>query len=186
MSADFLDANVFVYLFDETDSRKRGIAADIVTQSIDRGTGAISCQVAQEALNVRTRKPNATPTAARPFLDDLLSPLWRLGPSPERFECALELRSRYDFGWYNAHRRVRARMRQRAAPQRGPAARPAHRPPAHRQPLRRRLTGRARTAASRRRASSRRPGLGQTPIRTKALAASTTHSQTTVPRSSPA
>jgi predicted nucleic acid-binding protein len=39
MSADFLDTNVFLYLFDETDSRKRGIAVDIVMQSIDRGTG---------------------------------------------------------------------------------------------------------------------------------------------------
>ncbi len=102
MSADFLDTNVFVYLFDETDSRKRGIAADIVTQSIDRGTGAISYQVAQETLNVLTRKLNATPAAARRFLDDVLSPLWRLGPSPELFERALELRSRYAFGWYDA------------------------------------------------------------------------------------
>jgi len=102
MSADFLDTNVFVYLFDETDARKRGIAADIVTQAIDRGTGAISYQVAQEALNVLTRKLNATPTAAQRFLDDVLSPLWRLGPSPELFERALELRSRYAFGWYDA------------------------------------------------------------------------------------
>jgi predicted nucleic acid-binding protein len=102
MSADFLDTNVFVYLFDDTDPRKRGMAADIVAEAIERGTGAISYQVAQEALNVLTRKLNATPTAAQRFLDDVLSPLWRLGPSPELFERALQLRSRYDFGWYDA------------------------------------------------------------------------------------
>ncbi len=102
MSADFLDTIVFVNLFDETDPRQRGIAVDIVTQAIDRGSGAISHQVAQEALNVLTRKLNATPTAARRFLDDVLSPLWRLGPSPELFERALELRSRYAFGWDDA------------------------------------------------------------------------------------
>jgi len=102
MSADFLDTNVFVYLFDETDLRKRGIAWDTVTQSIEHGTGAISYQVAQEALNVLTRKLNASPTTAQRFLDDVLSPLWRLGPSPELFERALEIRARYAFGWYDA------------------------------------------------------------------------------------
>ena len=102
MSADFLDPNVFVYLFDETDPRKRGMAADIVTQAIERGTGAISYQVAQEALNVLTRRLNATPAEAQRFLDGVLSPLWRLGPSPELFEHAIQIRARYAFGWYDA------------------------------------------------------------------------------------
>jgi predicted nucleic acid-binding protein len=61
MSADFLDTSVFVYLFDETAPAKRGIAEDIVRRAIEEGTGAISYQVAQEALNVLTRKLNATP-----------------------------------------------------------------------------------------------------------------------------
>jgi predicted nucleic acid-binding protein len=102
MSADFLDTNVFVYLFDETDARKREIAGGTVTQAIERGTGAISYQVAQEVLNVLTLKLNATPTASQRFLEDVLSPLWRLGPSPELFERALEIRARYDYGWYDA------------------------------------------------------------------------------------
>jgi predicted nucleic acid-binding protein len=102
MSADFLDTNVFVYLFDETAPAKRGIAEDIVRRAIEEGTGAISYQVAQEALNVLTRKLNATPAAAQRFLDDVLSPLWRVGPSPELFERALEIRARYAFGWYDA------------------------------------------------------------------------------------
>ncbi|MBW6456840.1 MAG: PIN domain-containing protein [Trueperaceae bacterium] len=102
MSADFIDTNVFVYLFDETDPQKRGIAAETVKQAIERGTGAISYQVAQEALNVLTSKLNAAPTEAQRFLDDVLSPLWRLGPSPELFERALEIRARYAFGWYDA------------------------------------------------------------------------------------
>ncbi len=102
MGADFLDTNVFVYLFDETDARKREIAGGTVTQAIERGTGAISYQVAQEVLNVLTRRLNATPTASQRFLEDVLSPLWRLGPSPELFERALEIRARHDFGWYDA------------------------------------------------------------------------------------
>ena len=102
MSADFIDTNVFVCLFDETDPRKRGIAAETVKQAIERGTGAISYQVAQEALNVLTRRLNATPAEAQRFLDGVLSPLWHLGPSPELFEQAIQIRARYAFGWYDA------------------------------------------------------------------------------------
>lgn len=102
MSADFLDTNVFVYLFDETAPAKRGIAEDIVRRAIEEGTGVISYQVAQEALNVLTRKLQAPAPAAQRFLDDVLSPLWRIGPSPELFERALEVRARYAFGWYDA------------------------------------------------------------------------------------
>jgi len=65
------------------------------------GTGAITYQVAQEALNVLTLELNATPAAAQRFLD-MLSPLWRVGPSPELLERALEIRARYAFGWYDA------------------------------------------------------------------------------------
>ena len=102
MSADFLDTNVFVYLFDDTAPAKRGIAEDIVRRAIEEGTGVISYQVAQEALNVLTRKLQAPTPAAQRFLEDVLSPLWRLGPSPELFERALELRTRYAIGWYDA------------------------------------------------------------------------------------
>jgi len=102
MSADFLDTNVFVYLFDETAPAKRGIAEELVRRAIEDGTGAISYQVAQEALNVLTRKLQAPTPAAQRFLEDVLSPLWRIGPSPELFERALELRARFGFGWYDA------------------------------------------------------------------------------------
>lgn len=39
MSADFLDTNVLVYLFDETDARKRTIAERIVGEALAEGTG---------------------------------------------------------------------------------------------------------------------------------------------------
>ena len=44
MSADaFIDTNVFVYLFDETDDRKRRRAETIVRRALADGTGCISC-----------------------------------------------------------------------------------------------------------------------------------------------
>jgi predicted nucleic acid-binding protein len=45
MSADFLDSNVFVYLFDETDARRREIARRIVHEGrAARVSGARTCR----------------------------------------------------------------------------------------------------------------------------------------------
>lgn len=75
MSADaFIDTNVFVYLFDEADDEKRRRAETIVYRALADGTGCISFQVVQEALNVVIRKLDATPADARRLLDDVLIP----------------------------------------------------------------------------------------------------------------
>ena len=50
MSADFLDSNVFVYLFDETDARRREIALRLVHEGLESGDACISFQVVQETL----------------------------------------------------------------------------------------------------------------------------------------
>jgi predicted nucleic acid-binding protein len=102
MSADFLDSNVFVYLFDDVDDRKRAVAERVVAGALATGTGAVSYQVVQEVLNVLTRKLGASPSDARRFLDGVLAPLWRLGPSPELYVRALEVRERYGFSFYDA------------------------------------------------------------------------------------
>ena len=49
MSADaFIDTNVFVYLFDDTDEDKRRRAEAIVYGALAEGTGCISFQVVQK------------------------------------------------------------------------------------------------------------------------------------------
>jgi predicted nucleic acid-binding protein len=40
MNADFLDTNIFVYLFDETDERRREIARRLVHGGIESGDAA--------------------------------------------------------------------------------------------------------------------------------------------------
>jgi predicted nucleic acid-binding protein len=102
MSADFLDSNVFVYLFDDVDDRKRTVAERVIADALASGTGIVSYQVAQEVLNVLTRKLGVAPSDARRFLDAILVPLWRVGPSPELFTRALEVRDRYAFSFYDA------------------------------------------------------------------------------------
>jgi predicted nucleic acid-binding protein len=102
MSADFIDSNVFVYLFDDVDERKRTAAERVVQAAIADASGAISFQVVQEVLNVLTRKLGASSDDARRFLDAVLVPLWSVGPSPGLYASALAVRARYGFGFYDA------------------------------------------------------------------------------------
>lgn len=104
MSVDFIDSNVFVYLFDETAPRKRAKAEDLIGQALLAGSGAVSWQVVQETLNVLTRKlarPLA-PDDARRFMNGVLAPLWRVMPSAAIFERAIDLQARTQYSFYDA------------------------------------------------------------------------------------
>ena len=103
MSADaFIDTNVFVYLFDETDDEKRRRAETIVYRALADGTGCISFQVVQEALNVIIRKLDAAPADARQVLDDVLIPLWRIYPSASLYRRGLRVQARYNLAFYDS------------------------------------------------------------------------------------
>jgi predicted nucleic acid-binding protein len=102
MSVDFIDSNVFIYLFDEVDERKRSTAEAIVHGALAGGTGVISFQVVQETLNVLTRKLGAQPHDARRFLDAVLAPLWSVAPSPSLYADALDVRVRFQFSFYDS------------------------------------------------------------------------------------
>jgi predicted nucleic acid-binding protein len=104
MSVDFLDSNVFVYLFDETSPTKQRIAEALIRSGLESGDAAISFQVVQETLSVMTRKfvATASPEEARRFLERVLFPLWAVMPSEGLYERALELRGRYGFSFYDA------------------------------------------------------------------------------------
>ena len=70
----FIDTNVFIYLFDETDLEKQQRAENLVCESLNSGRGCISHQVVQETLNVVTRKLGARPESARLLLEDVWRP----------------------------------------------------------------------------------------------------------------
>lgn len=99
---DFIDTNIFIYLFDETDPFKRQRAENLVRRSLQDGTGCISYQVVQETMNVVTRKLGATPENARRLLDEVLIPLWQVNPTPSFYRRGLEVRSVYGFSFYDS------------------------------------------------------------------------------------
>ena len=52
----FLDTNIFVYSFDQSQTGKRERALALIAEALQSGEGLISTQVIQEFLNVATRK----------------------------------------------------------------------------------------------------------------------------------
>ena len=99
---DFLDTNVLLYMFDETDPDKRQLARNLVYRSLENGSGCISYQVVQETINVVTRKLGAPLEAVRRLLDDVLVPLWRVSPTAALYRRALNVQSQYGFGFYDS------------------------------------------------------------------------------------
>ena len=103
MSAeDFIDTNVFVYLFDESDAGKRYQAETLVNRCLESGTGCISYQVVQETLNVLTGKFGMPPDRIRRLLDNVLTPLWQINPTGSLYQSAISLRSQYSLSFYDS------------------------------------------------------------------------------------
>ena len=103
MNADFfLDTNVFVYMFDETDDPKRTSAENLVQQALEEREGCISYQVVQETVNVLSGKLNASPHQVRRIFEHVLLPLWRVNPSERLYHRSLDLQSRYRYGFYDS------------------------------------------------------------------------------------
>src|SRR5438128_898103 len=104
MSGDFIDSNVFVYMVDESDARKRAIAERLIQERLQTRAASISFQVVQETLNVMTNKlrvPMTTEDAGR-FLAEVLVPLWRIMPTEPLYRRALEVKARYHYGFYDS------------------------------------------------------------------------------------
>ncbi len=103
MSADdFLDTNVFVYLFDKADAAKRRQAEMLVNESLSRGTGCISFQVVQETVNALTGKFGVSADRVRRLLDYVLVPLWQINATTSLYQSAISLRSQYSFSFYDS------------------------------------------------------------------------------------
>ena len=103
MSADyFLDTNVFIYLFDETDDHKRTSAENLVRQALEDRNGCISYQVVQETVNVLTGRLNAAPHHVRRIFEQVLLPLWQVNPSGELYHRGLNLYARFGYSFYDS------------------------------------------------------------------------------------
>lgn len=105
MSAEiFIDTNVFCYAVDATDPRKQQIADDIIRAALTRRDACTSYQVAQEFLNV-SLKLARTPLSvfdARRFVGAAIAPLVTVWASEALLYMALDVKSRWGFGFYDS------------------------------------------------------------------------------------
>ena len=101
---EFLDTNIFVYTFDDAASAKRAKARAIVTQALDDRLGVISYQVAQEFLNVATRKfaQPMLPSEAQRYLTRVLMPLCEVFPDSSLYSLALSISAEAGISFYHA------------------------------------------------------------------------------------
>jgi predicted nucleic acid-binding protein len=103
MPGDFLDSNVLIYAFERSDLRKRAIAEALIRTAL-RSDGAVSFQVVQETLNVLLRRAPRTvgDRELEALLDDVLAPLWSVGPSPVLYRRGVRLHARYGLTFYDS------------------------------------------------------------------------------------
>jgi predicted nucleic acid-binding protein len=105
MSAElFLDTNIFVYQLDASDKRKHGIAEGLVREALQSERGCISFQVVQECINTLLRKSEIALEArgARAYLEAVLLPLMKVGATAALYQRALDLQSRWRFGFHDS------------------------------------------------------------------------------------
>ena len=103
MSAEhFLDTNILVYMFDETDVGKRQQAETLINESLASGAGCISFQVVQETLNVLIRRLGFVSEDARRVLQQVLVPLWQVHPSTVLYQDGIAIQGRYGFSFYDS------------------------------------------------------------------------------------
>ena len=99
---DFIDTNIFVYLFDETDLIKHQRAEALVRDSLVNRTGCISYQIVQETLSILIQKLDVSTELATQLLDDVLVPLWQIDPTPMLYRRSLHVQTRYGFSFYDS------------------------------------------------------------------------------------
>ena len=93
---NFVDSNIFVYMFDRSEPSKRQRARDLVYGLLDDETGCISYQVVQESLNALTGKLSRRMCVRT---GKVLVPMWQVNPTagPRR-----TVQRRFGFSFYDS------------------------------------------------------------------------------------
>lgn len=105
MSVDyFLDTNVLVYSFDETDAAKQEKSQALIEAALRSGRGAISWQVVQEFLNVALHKWEHPMTLSESieYLGCVLHPICSVFPTNAVWRAALSIQTESQYRVYDS------------------------------------------------------------------------------------
>ena len=100
----FIDTNIFVYSFDNSQPIKKERSLGLIQDSLRTGMGMISTQVIQEFLNVAIHK-FAVPMKiedAREYLRVVMNPLCQVYPDLALYEGCLELQAETGYSFYDS------------------------------------------------------------------------------------
>jgi predicted nucleic acid-binding protein len=100
----FLDANIFVYSFDNTVPKKADLAARLIRRAIETREGIVSCQIVHEFFDVALRQfaePMSGPDAEH-YLSITFRPLLAVHSSHRFYGQALHLATTYSLSWYDS------------------------------------------------------------------------------------
>lgn len=100
----FIDTNIIVYTFDQSDRKKQKLSKEIIIQAIENSTGIISYQVIQEFLNISTTKfksPLSILDCQR-YVNTILEPLCEVFSSIELYHQALDIMERWQYSFYDS------------------------------------------------------------------------------------
>lgn len=100
----FIDTNVFIYSFDQSQPAKQSRASTLIQEALDSGLGIISTQVIQEFLNVATQKfavPMQTEDA-KVYTRLVLNPLCQVYPDLALYESSLDIQAETGSSFYDS------------------------------------------------------------------------------------
>jgi len=100
----FLDTNIFVYCFDETQPQKKVRSLALIADALQTGDGIISTQVMQEFLNVATRKFSVPlkPEDAKIYLQKVMYPLCHVFQDLDLYQSALDILRDTGYSFYDS------------------------------------------------------------------------------------
>ncbi|PKO05019.1 MAG: VapC toxin family PIN domain ribonuclease [Chloroflexi bacterium HGW-Chloroflexi-3] len=100
----FIDTNIFVYCFDESNTEKKVRSLTIIGEALQSGKGIISWQVVQEFLNVSTKKFVSPLKAvdAKSYLQKVLFPLCAVFPNLNIYQNTIEIQEKTGYSFYDS------------------------------------------------------------------------------------
>ncbi len=100
----FLDTNVIVYAFDQTNPKKAKIAQRLIAEGVAEKRSMVSYQVVQEFINVALRgfRVSITGSDLESFLLTALFPMAAVSWSSALTMQALRMQAAHQFGWYDS------------------------------------------------------------------------------------
>lgn len=100
----FIDTNIIIYSFDQTQKRKKKISQKLIGDALENATGIISYQVIQEFLNVATGKFKAPLSYqdCQKYLNIVLEPLCEVFSSLELYHQTIDIMERWQYSFYDS------------------------------------------------------------------------------------